>query len=82
MLKIVNEKTENYFSLYRNQSIDLELCLNVSKYGILWKDIGDVLYEYGIGNEEKERELTVTNDQYDFLKMLMTKESWRHCSRL
>jgi hypothetical protein len=82
MLKIVNEKTESYISLCKKESIELELCLNVTKYGILWKDIGDALYEYGISYEEKDYEVIVTNDQFNFLKMLKTKESWRQCSRL
>jgi hypothetical protein len=82
MLKVINEKTGSSFSLNKKESIELELCLNVTKYGILWKETGDVLYEYGIGNEEKDVELVVTHDQFIFLEMLRTRESWRHCSRL
>jgi hypothetical protein len=60
----------------------LELCLNVTKYGILWKELGDILYEYGVGPDERNIDYQVTHDQFVFLEMLRTKESWRECSRL
>lgn len=47
----------------------LELKLNVSSRGHVYKSIGDALYKISIG-PEPEGEIEVTDIQHDFLKRL------------
>ena len=58
----------NVIKLNQNNSINLELKLNVSPYGHLWSKIGDQLYAFGIGN--KINNILVNNEQFTYLKKL------------
>jgi hypothetical protein len=69
------------FSLDKRGAINLELKLNVTKYGRAWRPIGDALYNYGVSDEEIA-EYTVTPDQFTFLQMLNTKSGWEECRDL
>jgi len=64
------------------QSIDLELKLNVTTKGHEWKHIGDVLFNFGSNKPEAVNTFTVTTEQFNFLKLLMTKSSWENCRGL
>jgi hypothetical protein len=79
MLQIINDKTKTTISLNSRDSINLELCLNVTKYGNEWKHIGDVLYDFGTERLGEHSSLVVTDDQFRFLMLLKTKNSWRDC---
>jgi hypothetical protein len=71
------------FSLNKRDAINLELKLNVTKYGRVWRPIGDALYNYGISDDTVETaEYTVTPEQYTFLQMLNTKPGWEACRDL
>lgn len=70
MLEITD--TYNIIILSRRESIQLEIKLNVSKYGNTWKDIGDYLYEYGIGKHDDNIVRIVSVEQYEYLKMLLS----------
>lgn len=59
-------------SLTRQQSINLELKLNVSPYGHSWSKIGDQLYKFGIG--DKINKILVNNEQYKYLISLITDQ--------
>jgi len=61
------------------QSIELELKLNVSSKGHEWKHIGDVLFNFGSSKKDALNTFTVTTEQFNFLKVLMTKSSWESC---
>lgn len=61
------------------QSIELELKLNVTTKGHEWKHIGDVLFNFGSNKPEAVNTFTVTSEQFNFLKVLMTKSSWENC---
>jgi hypothetical protein len=68
------------FSLSPSESIQLELKLNVTKYGRPWKHIGDVLFEFGRANQSQE--YLVNIKEYEFLDMLNAKSSWSECKDL
>ena len=71
------------FSLDKRGAINLELKLNVTKYGRVWRPIGDALYNYGVSDNEVETaEYTVTQEQFTFLQMLNTKPGWEACRDL
>ena len=71
------------FSLDKRGAINLELKLNVTKYGRVWRPIGEALYNYGVSDDEVEAaEYTVTTEQYTFLQMLNTKPGWEACRDL
>jgi hypothetical protein len=54
--------------LKREESINLEMKLNASKYGSTWKEIGDQLFEFGTGNDIAE--ILVNNYQFNYLTYL------------
>ena len=54
------------------QAIELELALNKSPYGHAWKHIGNVLYEFGVGQPTVST-LTLTHFQLVFLKTLLSE---------
>ena len=58
----------NFLLLKRNESIKLELKLNVSSYGHTWSNIGDQLYNFGIGKDITE--ILVNSYQFNYLKNL------------
>ena len=58
----------NFLLLKRNESINLELKLNVSSYGHTWSSIGDQLYNFGIGKDITE--ILVNSYQFNYLKKL------------
>ena len=66
------------FQLSPQDSVQLELKLNVTKHGKPWKHIGDVLFEFNSAYDSKD--YPVTTQQYDFLEMLhTTKKNWEEC---
>jgi hypothetical protein len=69
------------FSLDKRGAINLELKLNVTTYGRVWRPIGDALYNYGVSDDEVA-EYTVTQEQFAFLQMLNTKPGWEACRDL
>lgn len=60
------------FMVNTEESLDLELKLNVTQYGHQWKSIGDILYDHAI-QKIMDYNLIVTFEQYTFLEMLLTK---------
>ena len=69
MLTITDLINEPLQLATRAEAIMLELKLNVSENGRRWSHIGDELFKYKDG---KDTVLTVTTDQYMFLKMLQS----------
>jgi len=81
MLTVTNSNAS--FILNERESIDLELKLNVSFYGRLWREkIGEFLFKYGIGSLPSNQTLTVSDEEYNFLEMLRSKGSWKDCHDL
>ena len=80
MLTVTDSNTS--FILNEREAIDLEVKLNVTEYGRPWRSIGDVLYNYGMQNSNFLTNLLVTTEQFNFLLMLRSKESWEVCRGL
>ncbi len=78
-LKITDTKEE--FMVDEKTAIDIELKLNVTEYGHSWKHIGDILYDYGTRRFRHEV-LTVDTHQYEFMKLLLTKNGYQECRGL
>ena len=78
----IKDETDETIELSEKQAIDVELKLNVTSKGHEWKHIGDVLFNFGSYNEEAVFEFTVTSIQMEFIKMLMTKNSYQECRGL
>lgn len=68
--------------LTKKESIQLELKLNVTKKGSLWSSVGDYLYNYGIDKYGEDAKLIVTEEQMQFIQILMTYNSWKDCIKL
>jgi hypothetical protein len=68
--------TDTYhFKLTPAESLDLEIKLNVTSKGNVWKEIGDRLF----ANGPEWEMLVVTNEQYDFLNLLRERKSYKDC---
>ena len=63
---LLKDSSGNSLSLSKDDSLNLELSLNTSKYGRDWKDIGDKLYHFYTG-KINDKELIVTPYQFKFL---------------
>jgi hypothetical protein len=78
---LILASSDSSFSLDRKQSIELELKLNVTTRSHELKDLGDVLYDFGIsrinGCTHK-----INDDVMEFLKTLMNRKSWQECKGL
>lgn len=70
------------FILNEKEAIDLELRLNVSKYGTTWRLIADVLYNYGSRILNPVQRFQITTEQLNFLQFLQARESWESCRNL
>ena len=68
-------------SLTHRDAIDLELCLNVTKVGRAWIQIGDALFNFGTNNSDAKTKLMVSEQQFNFLQLLKTK-TWETCKDL
>jgi len=70
------------FILNEKEAIDLELRLNVSKYGTIWRLIADVLYNYGSRILNPTQRFQITTEQLNFLIFLQSRETWEACRNL
>jgi len=62
MISIKNDSDDLLIILDKRESIDLELKLNVTKYGLEWKHIGDYLYNYGVDKYDDDCEFMKVNE--------------------
>jgi hypothetical protein len=81
-MKIITESGKHTFTLKKSECVPLELKLSVTSKAKGWKHIGDYLFEFGTDKEKAISELVVTNEQYEFLIMLMGKKNWEECKHL
>ena len=70
------------FILNEKEAIDLELRLNISKHGVEWRVIADVLYNYGSRILNPTQRFKITTEQLNFLQFLQSRESWEDCRNL
>jgi len=55
------------------ECIELELKLNVTSKGRLWKTIGDELFAFGTYRQEAKARIVVTTEQLVFLKDIQNR---------
>ena len=69
-MKLTIQYDNKQFHVYNNDIFQLELDLNMSKYGKEWSHIGDYLYNFFVKEDcldQPNSLLEVTNEQYVFL---------------
>ena len=76
---IITSDESQFIQLNKQEAIQLELKLNVTSKGHELKNIGDELFNFGSSQEQKNCSFIVTNEQYKFIMMLMSKSSWKDC---
>lgn len=81
-MKIITESGKHTFTLKKSECVPLELKLNVTSRGPIWRHIGDYLCDFGLDKPMAISELVVTNEQYEFLVILLGKKSWEDCRDL
>ena len=81
-MNIITESGKHTFTLKKSECVPLELKLNVTSRSKEWKHISDYLFDFGSDKATAVSELVVTNEQYEFLIMLMGKKSWTECREL
>ena len=64
---IVQDPSENFLELSRKEALNLELRLNISEYGHLWSDLGDMLYDYAI-EKTTPKKMSVSTFQFIVLE--------------
>ena len=62
--------------------ISLELKLNVTSKAHEWGHIGQLLFEYGTKKTNALETILLDQDEYDFLKLLLSRSSWTDCTAL
>jgi hypothetical protein len=65
---IITDNIES-FEVNNSESLELELKLDRSCYGWTWRDIGRILFDFGIENSNIIQ-LNINTEQYTFLKKL------------
>ena len=60
----------------------MELKLNVSSKGHLWKHLGDAFFAVKTESPDAPSRLVLTKEQMVFLKVLQTRSSWENCKDL
>ena len=66
----------------REEARDLELKLNVTSKGHLWKHIGDVLFDFMSERVPVSTRLVVTTEQLAFLLVLKNRKGSENCKDL
>ena len=75
-MKLTIKHDNKLFHVYDKDIFQLEIDLNMSKYGKEWSDIGDYLYKFYVKEDcldQPKPLLEVTLEQYTFLLHLHNK---------
>lgn len=80
-MELLSETGKPTMTLTRPQCTSLELKLNVSSKGKLWRHIGDYLFEVGSAQKNTGTVL-LTDEQYDFIGILLKRDTWEDCRTL
>ena len=80
-MELLSETGKPQITLTRPQCTSLELKLNVSSKGKLWRHIGDYLFEVGSAQKDKSS-ILLTDEQYDFMSILLKRTTWEDCRGL
>ena len=80
-MELLSETGQPTITLSRPDCTSLELKLNVSSKGKLWRHIGDYLFEVGTAKKNTGSVL-LTDEQYAFISLLLKRETWETCRNL
>ena len=80
-MELLSETGQPTITLSRPLCTSLELKLNVSSKGKLWHHIGDYLFEVGTAKKDTGT-ILLTDEQYDFICILMKRATWEDCRSL
>ena len=81
-MQLLSENGRPTITLTAQESIDLELKLNVTSKGKIWSHIGDILFEFGSNKKDAANSILLTLEQYDFVEVLMARATWESCRDL
>jgi hypothetical protein len=81
-MELLSETGQPTIILTRAECSSLELKLNVSSKGNLWRHIGDYLFEYGTGKSDAVKSILLTAYQREFIGILLKKPTWETCRDL
>ena len=81
-MDLLSETGRPTITLTARESIDLELKLNVTSKGKTWSHIGDILYDFGSGKKGAITSILLTEEQYDFVEVLLKRATWEQCRDL
>ena len=65
----LKDENGNSLELSKDEALQLELKLNLTKHGHEWSHIGDFLYKFSVKNSDKNV-LIITSEQFNDLKEL------------
>jgi len=80
-MELLSETGKPTIILSRPDCTSLELKLNVSSKGKLWRHIGDYLFEVGSAKKNTGT-ILLTDEQYDFMSILLKRTTWETCRDL
>lgn len=60
----------------------LERKLTATKYGIVWRHMGDTFYSYARKKPNASYVFVVTPHQYEFCQILLSRKDWQDCQDL
>jgi len=80
-MELLSETGKPTITLSRPLCTSLELKLNVSSKGKMWRHIGDYLFEVGSAKKNTGT-ILLTDEQYDFICILLKRETWEDCRSL
>ena len=81
VVMIITDDTDRLL-VNREEARDLELKLNVTSKGRLWRPIGDVLFDFMSERIPVSTRLLVTTEQLAFLLVLKNRKGWETCKDL
>ncbi len=75
LIKIQNLKnSDQYFYIDKINANKLEIQFNLTEKGKVWKELGDILYNYSIG-KETELNWNISSEKFHFLRNLSNEKN-------
>ena len=73
---------EDRILMDKQEAGTMELKLNVSSKGHLWKHLGDAFFAVKTESPDAPSRLVITKEQMAFLKTLQERKGWEDCKDL
>ena len=80
-MELLSETGKPQITLTRPQCTSLELKLNVSSKGKMWSHIGNYLFEVASA-QKNTSSILLTDEQYEFMSLLLARSTWEDCRGL